>query len=271
MEAPRYFPPKDEVIKVLSLTVLIIVLSEFFEVPTRSIERQFPGLYINFTLSKTHLVSLFVTGVLCTGLIPIFRAHPKSGDQPIVIHWFLPVLVAGSTIILLEQIPEGFLRYIYILLGVSFLAVVIYAEYITLDAQDRFFLPASITIQGVANGAFIIVTAALQNVETRLFYLLPVVILSNLAFSFRVLILQIEPGKAFFPAVLYSLIVGEVAAAIHYLPIRPIQYGLMLVGVSYCLLLFINPLFIKPRKTIGRYVEGFVVLALIWGIAIFLL
>ncbi len=270
MDNPRHFPPKDDVLKVLSITTIIIIVSEYFEIPTRSFEYQLPGLYINFTLSKIHLVSLFAAGVLLTGLIPIFNNHPKSKDQTIVTHWFLPVLVTISMIILREQVPEGFLRFFYIGLGVIFLAIVIIAEYITLDSNDRNFLPASITIQGVANGAFVIVIAALQNVDTRLFYILPTVILSHLAFSYRVMILQLEQRKALFPALLFSLIIGEVAAALHYFPIRPIQYGLMLVGVSYGLLLLIEPLYIRPMKSNIRYAEVFMVLTFIWGIAIFI-
>ncbi len=268
MSDARHFPPKDEVIKLLSLIVIIIMISGLFDVPERFFEYQLPGLYINFTLNQTLLVALFVTGIISSGLMTILRHHPRSSDQPFVVHWFLAILIAITIVILLEQTREGIYRYLFIVLGMTFLAIVIVAEYITLDSSDRYFLPAAVTIQAVSNGAFVMVTAALQNAETRLFYILPVIILSHLAFSYRILTLRISPQKALFPAILFSVIIGEVAAAIHYFAIRPIQYGLMLVGVSYCLLLFINPLLSK-EKSIFRYLEGLVFLVIIWGIAIF--
>lgn len=71
-------------------------------------------------------------------------------------------------------------------------------------------------------------------------------------------------------AVISSLIVAEVAVGLHYLPVSPIQYGLLLVGVSYSLTSLVTAI-LESRTRLALWGEPVgmltvvLILSLFWG------
>jgi hypothetical protein len=66
-----------------------------------------------------------------------------------------------------------------------------------------------------------------------------------------------------------TLVVGQVAAALHYLPLSPLRFGLFILGLAYALASLAGSIE-ENRPARSLWVEPAIMLAVLWGLAIFL-
>jgi hypothetical protein len=149
------------------------------------------------------------------------------------------------------------------------LILVVVAEYITVDQDDRYYTAAAVGLFAISFALFLTLVIMLRITATRLLMILPVVILASGLVSLRTLHLRIHAEWQYTSALVIAFIVAQLAAALHYWPVSPVAYGLALLAPAYSLTNFLAN--IAEGQTPRRAVtEPALVLGLIWGIAIWM-
>ena len=98
---------------------------------------------------------------------------------------------------------------------------------------------------------------------TRLFFILPALGVATWLVSVRAMNLRLHGEWVVYEAGIISLVVVQFAAAIHYWPLAPIRFGLILLGPAYALTsLFIG--LIEEKSARKLVVEPVIALGLSW-------
>jgi hypothetical protein len=201
-----------------------------------------------------------------SGTSQILRDHPNIGSEPAIGHWLLPAFTALVIGLPLYQLPPGPVWWLGYILGGALLMLIVLAEYITLDDKDELYLPAAIGLTAVSFAIFLALSIALRIAGTRLFMVLPVLMIAAGLVSLRTLHLRFHDNWQYTYAILISLIIGQFTAAFHYWRISPIAYGLALLAPAYSLMVYLGNITDgeSPRKAL---IEPAAILLVIWSAA----
>jgi hypothetical protein len=118
-------------------------------------------------------------------------------------------------------------------------------------------------ITGLSVALFLILAISLHTAETRLFYRVPLLSLAALLVYLRINNLR-QPGNwALIQGSISFLVIGQVAAGLHYWPLGSIGYGLALTGSLYSL--------VEISDTLPNEVQDLDLQKLFWPILILIL
>lgn len=263
----RYLPDADRLSILAASILLAYALASYIHIPARQVGFQLPGIYLSVQLNVHTVVALLVAGLTATGSHQLLRDHPELGSERTIGHWLLPALTALVIGFPLYQIPPSLLWWLGFALGGALLMLVLVAEYVAVDPEDVRYTSATIGLTAVSFALFLALAIALRITGTRLWMIVPALSMAAGLVSLRALWLRI-PGKwQFANAGVITLVVGQFAAALHYWPISPAAFGLVLLGPAYSLTSFLGNIAEgeTPRQSV---IEPVVVLLLIWGTAI---
>ena len=269
MRRPAYLPDAER-LSVLTATILLAyALSQFVNIPGRQIAIQLPGLYLEAQVNFRTLVALLVAGLTAAGSDWLMRDHPARAEKPLFEHLILPALTALVIAIPLAQMPLSAIWWLGFALGGAALILVLIAEYIALDPEDIRMPLASAGLIAISFALFLALAVALRFSGARLFLILPGLSLAAGLVSLRTLHLRLHGRWAWMQAGMVTFIVAQLVAVLHYWPLSPVPYGLVLLGPAYAL----TSLFARleegesPRQAI---LEPVVILLLVWGAAIWI-
>ncbi len=145
--------------------------------------------------------------------------------------------------------------------------LVLIAEYVVVDPEDVRHAPASAGLTAVSFALFLILTIVLRSSEVRLFLLLPALTLAVALVSLRTMNLRMRGQWKYVEAGITALIVSQIAAALHYWPVSPVEYGLAVLAPAYALTSLFSSLS-EGAPLRQALVEPGLVLVLLWGIAL---
>jgi hypothetical protein len=266
-ERHRHLPDSERLSILVGTILLAFALAHFIRLPVRQVSIQLPGLYLVINFGVQELVALLVALLTATGADWILRDHPYRGKHRLVEHWLLPGLTAWAVGLPLLQLPLTPVWWIGFALGGVLLILVLVAEYIAIDPEDVRQPPAAAGLTAVSFALFLVLVAGLRFANTRLFLLLPALGLASGLVSLRTVHLRLHDRWAFLEAGLVSWITIQLAAALHYMPVSPVAFGLALLGPAYSLTNLLGSL--AEGKPVRQAVwEPAVVLVLIWGAAL---
>jgi hypothetical protein len=260
--------PKTERLSVLAATILLTyTITRFVDFPTRTISLQLPGIYLAIQLNVRTVIAILVAGLSATGANWLLSDHPLSLGKSTIQHWLLPALTAWVIGLPLYQIPMSARWLISFIIGGGLLILVLVAEYLVIDPNDVRHTPAAIGLISISYALFFMLTVWLRTTEVRLFLLIPILTFTMLLVSLRTLQLRLHRSWAFVPAFIITLIIGELTTTLHYLPLQPITFGLVLLGPAYALTsLMVGFLKAKPLRQIA--VEPLIVIIVVWITAV---
>jgi hypothetical protein len=262
--------PDAERLSVLSATILLAyALSRFVDIPGREFAIQLPGIYLEAQFNFRTLVALLVAVVTAAGADWLMREHPVRDKKPLAEHWLLPALSALVIAIPLAQIPLSGLWWVGFALGGAALILVLVAEYIAIDPDDIRLPLASAGLIAISFALFLALTVALRYSGARLFLILPGITLAAGLVSLRALNLRLHGKWAFIQAGMVAFVIAQMVAALHYWPLSPVPYGLVLLGPAYAL----TSLFARLEEGESMrqaILEPVLILALVWGAAIWI-
>jgi hypothetical protein len=265
-EKHRHLPDADHLSILVGTILLAFALAHFIRLPVRQLSIQLPGVYLVINFGVQELVALLVALLTATGADWLLRGHPQRGKHRLVEHWLLPGLTAWAIGLPLLQLPLTPVWWIGFALGGVLLILVLAAEYISIDPEDVRQPPAAAGLTAVSFALFLVLVAGLRFANTRLFLLLPALGLASGLVSLRTVHLRLHNRWAFLEAGLVSLITVQFAAALHYMPVSPVSFGLVLLGPAYTLTNLLGSL-AEGEPLRQAVLEPAVVLALIWGAA----
>jgi len=265
-ERHRHLPDADRLSILVGTILLAFALAHFIRFPVRQLSIQLPGLYLLINFGVQELVALLVALLTATGADWLLRDHPYRGQHRLVEHWLLPALTAWAIGLPLLQLPLTPVWWIGFASGGVLLILVLVAEYISIDPVDVRQPPAAAGLTAVSFALFLVLVAGLRFANTRLILLLPSLGLASGLVSLRTVHLRLHDRWAFLEAGLVALITIQMAAALHYLPVSPVSFGLALLGPAYTLTNLFGSL--AEGTPLRQAVwEPVVVLTLIWSVA----
>jgi len=145
--------------------------------------------------------------------------------------------------------------------------LVLVAEYITVDPDDARHAVAAAGLTAVSFALYLLLAITLRSAGLRLFLILPALTLSAWLVSLRTLHLRLRGHWLFLPALVLTLINAQLTAALHYWPLSPITYGLILLGPTYALTSLIGALS-EGQSWRRAILEPALVLIVVWGTAL---
>ncbi len=248
---------------VTAVIMLAYTLNRFIEFPAQTITLQIPGLFLEFVVNDSILTAVLVAGLAATGANWLLRDHPGRNQQQLLPNMLIPAVTALVIGIPLNQMAFGIAWWAGLMAGTLLLVLVFAAEYIVIDAQDARQPLAAASLSAVAFAIYLVLATALREAGTRLFFILPAIMAATWLVSIRSLYLRLHGLWVVYEAAIIALIVGQLAAAIHYWPLSPIRHGLILLGPAYALTsLFSGLIEEKPRRTL--FIEPAIVVGLSW-------
>jgi hypothetical protein len=254
---------------VVATILLAYTLTKFVNVPSRIITIDLLGIFIPLTIDYSTIITLSIAGMTASGTDWLLRDHPRFESQSTLPHLLLPALTAWILSVILSHLPNDPLWWLVFIIGGAFLILVIFAEFIVLDEDDIRRPIAIVMLSALSYAMFLSLLVSLRSANLRLVMTLPAVAVSSGALSLRVVSLQ-NPSQLRFPEAAASLIiVSQLAAALHYLPISPLSFGLFLLGTLYAIINFITTVS-KEAFSRNSLIEPISVLILLWGLAVWL-
>ena len=250
-----------------AMIVLAYTLERFTNLPPLEISRQFPGLYVEFTINVTMITSVLVACMTAAGANWLMHDHPASQGKMALQHAILPALTALVIGIPLSRIPVGLGWWLGLIGGAVILVLVLIAEYIAVDPDDLRLPIASAALSAVSFALFLILSAALRAGSVRLLFNIPALVVAAWLVSLRVANLRLHGEWTIYESAIIAFVVGQIAAAFNYWPLAPITFGLVLLGPSYALVsLFCNLIEEKPIRQVIS--EPIISVLVAWGVAL---
>jgi hypothetical protein len=269
MQRSRHLPSTDR-LSVLTATILLTyVLAICVDFPARQLNWQVLGISISLEVSVETVLALLVAGLTAAGMEWLIKDHPEIGEKSSIQHWILPALTAWVISIPLFQLPIGPLWWIGFFFGGALLILVMIAEYIVVNPEDVRQPPAAVFLTAISFALYLVLAVALRYAGARLFFLLTALTLAISLVSLRTLHLRLEGYWAFIESGVIALVIAQLVAALHFWPLSPVTFGLLILGPAYALTNFIGNLTVGEdlRRAI---IEPVVVLLLVWMTAIWI-
>jgi hypothetical protein len=273
-QAPARNLPNLERTSVLTATILLAyALTRFITLPGWELSVRPLGILLSLRFNVQTLVPLLVAGLMAAGTSWLLSDHPALGDEPGQAqripgpeHWLLPAVVAWVISIPLAQLPAGPLWLLGLAIGGGLLVLILASEYIAIDAEDLRQPFAEAILTAISFAAYLLLAIALRAAETRLYLLIPALAITSAVVSLRTWHLRLGGEWAWIEAGLVLVIVGQVAAALHYWPLPPLSYGLAVLGPAYALTNLVTGM--AQGDTFRQALAGpLVVLGITWGAA----
>jgi hypothetical protein len=247
--------------------LLALALTRIIPTPGFNFELQLPGFLLSFPFNNATLMGLLTACLAATGMDWLLRGHPSLNGRSTFQWWFLPTLTTFVISIPLSILATGQAWWIGFLLSSFFLYFVFLAEYVAVDPDAPYYSVSMVGLTAISYTLFFVLTVALRTSETRLFLVTPALFLAALLASLRILHLRLSGKWEFAWAVGIALICVQLTVGLHYWPLSPIQFGLLLVGPLYGLInLAINLGESVPSQRAG--LEPAIMTAICWGLAI---
>ncbi len=224
---------------VIALILLAYATTAFISLPTRSLNLQLPGILLVINLNFSTIVAIVAAILAVAGVEWVINAHPSLIAQnhwQHWHHWLVPAFSAVAIGITLGTLPVGPAWWIVFGLGGFLLSAVLTVEYISADPADLRYSFAVLGLDAVSFALFLTIIIAIAGADLRLYILLAAIFPVVFLVSARSLFLRLRGTWRLGWSAGIALIVAQLAAALFYLPLRPLQYSLILLGTLYGLI-----------------------------------
>jgi hypothetical protein len=269
MSEQRYLPDADRVGVLTSTVLLAFALTRLIQAPEFNVAIQLPGFFLLVPLNLTTAMSLLTAGLTATGMDWLLRGHPSLESRPTYQWWLLPTLTTFMIGVPLSILPDGTAWWVGFAVAGLFLFFVFVAEYIVVDPGAPYYAVSMAGLTAISYTLFFVLAVALRYSSARLYILAPALFLAAALASLRILHLRLSGRWEYAWAVGIAFVCIQIASGLHYWPLSPIQFGLMLIGTLYGLTnLAINLGEDQPARRAA--LEPAIVMGLCWGLAIFI-
>jgi hypothetical protein len=253
---------------VMAVILLAYSIAPFVKIPNRELNMQLPGFLFLLRVDYSGLVSILAAGLGATGMAWLLQNRAdelKNGKD--IEHLLLPALTAWAIGVPLGALEINLQWWAVFIFGGILLSAVILSEYIVIDMEDPRSGLAVIGLSAVAYVVYLILCVALRGAGIRLYLTLPVYFITAGVVSWRVLKLRQSGQNRMHWSVVTALITSQVAIGLHYLPVQAIQFGLILTGLCYSIVVFAIT-FDKETVFKKSWMEASIILTLFIGVAL---
>lgn len=220
----------------MTVTILFAyALTPFVNLPERNLNFQLPGFFFIFRINFATLVSVLAAGLATAGSIWLVEGHPEHPKKNIFIHGLLPGLTAWLIGVPLSTLTVNLQWWVVFAFGGLLLTLVFAAEYIVVDISDARLGLATVGLTAISFALYLTLAVAGQASALRLYLFLPGLIAALGLVTWRTLYLRLGGKKCLHWAIAISFMVGQIAVGIHYWPLTPLRFGLILLAAASAL------------------------------------
>jgi hypothetical protein len=239
----------------------------FINIPITGFVLQLPGAGFSFQVDFSTLVSLLVAGLAASGMLWLLHGHPSVGRGTGYQHIILPAMTAWAIGLTLNMLNAGLQWWVVLTLGSLLLGLVFWAEFIVVDLSDARHVPAAIGLNAISFALFLMLVIAIRAAEMRLYLEIPVVLLAAFVVCLRTLYLRLSGRWMMGWSFAVAMLAAQVALGLHYTPMRPVSFGLVLLGLVYASVgLAVGFEEERPWRTV--WIEPAVMAVVIWVLAL---
>lgn len=263
----RYKPERTQFSLLIVIILLAFAVTHVLNPKPQTVAFDLLGFLVRFDLDLGLGVTLLCAVVAAAGVDWLLRSHPSIQPGETLEHWLLPMLTVMILGITLNMLPGGPSWWLGFGMGALLLVLVFSSEFIAVDPGDLRFPLASAALTTLSFGLFLMFTIVMHANSTRLFLLLPALLLTGSLIALRTLHLRLSEHWELTWAVGIGLMVTQLGAALHYYPLTSIRFGLLLTGPLYALTLLAVSL-IEGNPFRRAMVEPLLMLALFGGLTV---
>jgi hypothetical protein len=235
MPENRYLPDPTRVSILTASVLLAFALTRLVSAPTYELTIPLGGLYVSLSFNLNTLIVLLAAGLTAAGMDWLLRTHPSLEKGETREHWLLPTLTVLVIGVALYTLPPTEIWWLEFGLGAILLLVVFYAEFVAVDPADVRYPFATGILTVVAFVIFLILAVALKASNARLFLVAPALFLGGGLVALRTLHLRLKERWEGSWALGIAVAIVQVGAALYYMPLTPVRFGLGLLGPLYAL------------------------------------
>ncbi len=268
MEKSNQFPDFGRLSIISAVIILAYGLVPFIQIPSQGVLIRLPWVVFNFDLQYGTIVSLLVAILAILGSDWLIQSHPHKENQSLIQHGLVPGLTAWLIGVSLSFLEVGFEWWVVVGLGGILLALIFIAEYLVVDVHADAHLPASYGLTIISFALFLVLAIALQASGLRLFLLLPALVITVFLLISRTFYLRTLGDWNFYWSLGIAFFVGQLTIGLHYLPIKPLTFGLLLVAIAYPITILVTG-FNENKKDKTIFIEPAVLFIFLVLLAIF--
>lgn len=268
MKTNRYLPDTNR-ISVLTATVLLaFALTRLVATTAYLVGFQVFGHIIRFDVDLRVIIILLASGLTATGMDWLLKSHPLIHKKKRTFdHWLVPMLTSLVLGMPLYLLRTDALWWGGFGIGGILLVLVFWAEYVVVSPGDTSYPVAMVVLTVLSFALYLILALALRYADARLFLIAPSLFIATFLVSLRTLHLRLGGRWEIAWAIGIALVGVQLAAGLHYLPISPIYFGVILLGVLYGLTSLVASLLEgMPLRTAATEPAIMLVLLLVLGV-----
>jgi uncharacterized protein DUF5656 len=267
MAENRQLPDANRLSVLIATILLAYALGRTIALPPYTLLTSIFGRAVGIQIDASVLVPFLTAGLTATGMDWLLQNHPAIQGRSRSEHWILPALTAWVAGLFLYSLSTSSAWWAAFVLAGVLLIMVIYAEYITVKAADSRYGLASALLVSLAFALFLLVAVALRTIGARLFVSLPILFVSAWLATLRTLHLRLGGRWELGWATGIALATAQFAAAMHYWPLTPLRYGLVVLAPAYALATLAVNLReeMPPRRAVGGPLAA---MLLVWALAL---
>lgn len=253
---------------IMAAIMLAYSVTPFVTIPNRELNFQLPGFLFLLRVDYIGLVSILSAGLGATGMAWLLLSQKHEGLQrKDVQHLLIPSLTAWAIGVPLGAIDITLQWWAVFVFGGILLSLVFVSEFIIVDLNDPRASLAIIGLSAVGYVIYLVLSVAMHGAGLRLYLTLPVFFITAGLVSWRILNLRLQGTNIFHWSLATALITTQTAIGLHYLPVLPIQFGLVLTGLCYAIISFAL-LYEKTHEVKLCWMEPLILLVLFVGAAL---
>jgi hypothetical protein len=216
--------------------MLAFALTRIVSFQTQMISFAVFGIVIEFFIDFSTVITLFTVILAAAGMDWLIQSHPKVDQHQSFLthsrHWVVPIFTTLVIGVVLNSFSGGPYWWVIYGLGSILLIAVLIAEFNVVTPEMNKHPLATVGLIGLSFALFFLLTVAVFSSNLRLYIRLPLLALGAMMVVSRTLYLRVGHWYVFW-ALTISMVLSEIVVGFHYLPLLPIQYALILVGMAY--------------------------------------
>jgi hypothetical protein len=224
------------------------------------------NIKLTLAFNLNTVIVLLAAGMTATGMEWLLRSHPALRRGGTSEHWLLPTLTVLVTGIALYTLPNTAIWWLGFGVGAVIFLVAALSEFVVVDPHDARYPGATAILTVLAFVIFLILAVALKAVNARLVMVVPALFLAASLVALRTLHLRLNERWEYAWAMGIGVVAMQLGAALHYLPLSPVRFGLLLLAPLYALTLLAVSL-AEGNPFRRAFLEPTIMLALFWGLA----
>ena len=263
----RYLPDPSRVSILTAIVLLAFALTRLVSAPVFALTIPLAGVYVSLAFNLNTLIVLLAAGLTAAGMDWLLHTHPSLEKGETREHWLLPTLTVLVIGVALYTLPQTIIWWLGFGLGAAILLLVFFAEFVAVDPSDSRYPFATAVLTVLAFIIFLILAVALKASSARLYLVAPALFLGSGLVALRTLHLRLNERWEVTWALGIGLVTIQLGAALYYMPLTPVRFGLGLLSPVYALTSLAVSL-VEGRPPRQAILEPSVMLLLLCGLMI---